>query len=149
MLVFFHGNDAVPRDDVMARQRAPEQFDASGLNASGPSTRSGSLSPVLTGAWWPGLCSHGGSNMEPLMATVTLKDLPADLHRRLKARAERNGRSLNREMIESLEASFQAERLDVDALLDKARRVRASIGATTDARITRREIDRLKREGRP
>ncbi|MEI7706234.1 MAG: Arc family DNA-binding protein [Deltaproteobacteria bacterium] len=83
------------------------------------------------------------------MATVTLKDLPADLHRRLKARAERNGRSLNREMIESLEASFQAERLDVDALLDKARRVRASIGATTDARITRREIDRLKREGRP
>ena len=87
--------------------------------------------------------------MQPLMATLTLKDLPADLHRRLKARAERNGRSLNREVIDCLEASFQAERVDVDALLATARRVRASIAATTDARITRQEVDRLKRQGRP
>ena len=87
--------------------------------------------------------------MEPSMATVTLKDLPADLHRKLKARAERNGRSLNREVIECLEASFRAERVDVEGLLERARRVRAEIAATTDARITRREVDRLKRQGRP
>jgi plasmid stability protein len=87
--------------------------------------------------------------MESIMATVTLKDLPADLHRKLKARAERNGRSLNREVIECLEASFGVERIDVEALVEKARRVRASIAATTSARITGREIDRLKRQGRP
>ena len=95
------------------------------------------------------MCTHFGFDMEPYMATLTLKDLPADLHRKLKARAEQNGRSLNREVIECLERSFQVERIDVEALIEKARRVRASIAATTDARITKREIDRLKRQGRP
>jgi len=83
------------------------------------------------------------------MPTLTLKDVPVDLHRRLKVRAEQNRRSLNREVIESLERTFGAERIDVEALIEKARRVRASIAATTDARITKREIDRLKRQGRP
>jgi antitoxin FitA len=95
------------------------------------------------------LCIQNGFDMQPLMATLTLKDLPADLHRRLKARAAQNGRSLNREVIECLEASFGAERIDVEALIEKARRARASIAASTDARITQREIDRLKRQGRP
>jgi hypothetical protein len=43
------------------------------------------------------LCIRFGSDMEPIMATVTLKDLPADLHRKLKARAEQNGRGYHRE----------------------------------------------------
>ena len=51
------------------------------------------------------------------MATLTLKDLPVDLHRKLKARAEQNGRSLNREVIECLEASFGAAVIDVDAVI--------------------------------
>jgi plasmid stability protein len=87
--------------------------------------------------------------MESLMATVTLKGVPANLHRLLKIRARQNGRSLNREVIECLEASVGLERIDVDALIEKARRTRASIAAKTDARITDREIDRLKRQGRP
>lgn len=37
------------------------------------------------------------------MATITLKNVPNDLHRRLKARAEQNRRSLNREAILLLE----------------------------------------------
>ena len=83
------------------------------------------------------------------MATLTLKDLPADLHRRLKARAERNGRSLNREVIECLEASFGPRVIDVEEELVELRSLRARIAAGTRARITAREIDRLKRMGRP
>ena len=41
------------------------------------------------------------------MATLTLKNVPDDLHRRLKSRAERNHRSLNREAIRCLEESVQ------------------------------------------
>jgi plasmid stability protein len=83
------------------------------------------------------------------MATLTVKDLPVDLHRRLKKRAAQNGRSLNREVIESLEASFGVERIDVAALIAAARRVRSAVAAATDARVKRGEIDRLKRQGRP
>ena len=36
------------------------------------------------------------------MATITLKNVPDDLHKKLKAQAERNRRSLNQEAIEIL-----------------------------------------------
>jgi plasmid stability protein len=91
------------------------------------------------------LCIHGGFVMQSSMATLTLKDLPVDLHRKLKARAEQNGRSLNREVIECLEASFRAERIDVDARIEEARAIRQSL----THRLTDREITRLKRQGRP
>jgi plasmid stability protein len=90
------------------------------------------------------LCIHFGSDMEPIVATLTLKDLPADLHRKLKARAEQNGRSLNREVIECLEASVRPERVDVQAFLEEARAIRRSL----KHRLTAREIDHLKRKGR-
>jgi hypothetical protein len=38
------------------------------------------------------------------MPTVTLKNIPADLHARLKASAERNRRSLNSEILARLES---------------------------------------------
>ncbi len=82
--------------------------------------------------------------MQPSMATLTLKDVPADLHRRLKKRAERNGRSLNREVIECLEASLRLQPIDVDALIEEARAIRRSL----TRRLTAREIDEFKREGR-
>ena len=71
------------------------------------------------------MCNRFGSAMEPPMPTLTLKALPAELHRRLKARAEQNGRSLNREVIECLERTFEVERIDDEALSEKARRARA------------------------
>lgn len=79
------------------------------------------------------------------MATLTLKDVPADLHRRLKARAEQNGRSLNREVIECLEASFRPEVIDVEGLIEQARAIRRSL----EHRLSDQEITRLKRQGRP
>jgi plasmid stability protein len=83
--------------------------------------------------------------MQSSMATLTLKDVPVDLHRRLKARAEQNGRSLKRDVIECLEASFGAAVIDVDAVIAEARAIRR----TLKHRPTNREIDRLKRQGRP
>ena len=66
------------------------------------------------------------------MATLTLKNLPEDLHRRLKARAALNQRSLNREVIECLRNATGAR--------DLRRKV--------TGRLTDRELHRLKERGR-
>ena len=39
------------------------------------------------------------------MATITLKNIPAELHRELKKRAEENHRSLNKEIIATLKSA--------------------------------------------
>jgi plasmid stability protein len=79
------------------------------------------------------------------MPNLTLKDVPPDLHARLRARAEQHHRSLNREAIACLEAAVLAERVDVKELLAKAaaarRRVRPGMSPST--------IRRLVRTGRP
>ena len=49
---------------------------------------------------------QNGSTSHPPMPTLTLKNVPDDLHRRLKAVATQNHRSLNREAIRRLEASL-------------------------------------------
>ena len=43
------------------------------------------------------------------MPTITLKNVPDELHRRLKERAERHHRSLNREAIRCLEAAVAGD----------------------------------------
>jgi plasmid stability protein len=79
------------------------------------------------------------------MPSITLKALPAPLHRQLKARAARHKRSLNQEVIAVLEeAVAPAKRVDVEAMIAEARSFRAGLGFTT----TPEEIDRFKREGR-
>lgn len=79
------------------------------------------------------------------MPAITLKALPGPLHRQLKARAARNKRSLNQEVIAVLEdAVAPAKRIDVEAMIAKTRALRASLNFTT----TPEEIDRFKREGR-
>ncbi len=79
------------------------------------------------------------------MPTLTLKNLPASLHRRLKARARVNRRSLNAEALACLQAAVAAERVDVDAFLARARLLRARAKGT----LTDEELSRLKAEGRP
>ena len=64
------------------------------------------------------------------MATLTLKNVPDDLHRRLKARAEQNHRSLNREAIRCLEASVATTTLPaVDEAFARATAVREQLAA--------------------
>ena len=43
------------------------------------------------------------------MATITLKNIPADLHRELKKRAEEHHRSLNKEIIATICSAYDCE----------------------------------------
>ena len=79
------------------------------------------------------------------MPTLTLKDIPPELHRRLKARAQRNRRSLNREAIECLRAATGAAPVDPELLLARARALRERV----KGRLTQRELASWKRAGRP
>jgi len=79
------------------------------------------------------------------MATLTIKNVPDPLVRRLKARATLHRRSLNREVIACLEALAQATPVDPDGLLARAREVRR---APADGRLTDRTLKRLKSTGR-
>ena len=80
------------------------------------------------------------------MATLTVKNIPATLVKRLKRQAEHHHRSLNREVIACLERAIAAPSIDVDAELARIRAVRVvpAGGPLTDALISR-----YKRAGRP
>jgi plasmid stability protein len=79
------------------------------------------------------------------MPSITFKAFPVALHRALKTRAALNKRSLNQEVIAILEEKTAPSRkVDVEALIAEARRVRASLRFT----ISPEEIETLKREGR-
>lgn len=83
------------------------------------------------------------------MATLTIRDLPDELHLLLKERAKRNRRSLNQEVIAELSlaithetpeernARVEREILEIDALRTRAKGF-----------LTAEQIDEAKREGR-
>jgi plasmid stability protein len=77
------------------------------------------------------------------MATLTLKNIPDELHARLKESAERNRRSLNSEILMRLESAFTAPVVDSR---EYARRLRAF----TDRQpfLDHAHIDPFKRQGR-
>ena len=79
------------------------------------------------------------------MPAITLKNLPRDLHRDLKKRAEANHRSLNKEVIATLRAATaKTALLNLGALARDAQRARAAFKRT----VTAREIAAWKRQGR-
>ncbi|HUP48722.1 MAG TPA: hypothetical protein VNA04_08015 [Thermoanaerobaculia bacterium] len=78
------------------------------------------------------------------MASLTLKEIPPKLHRELKERAARNRRSLQAEIVRTLEQAVCPKPIPTAELLERARRLRKSVRVrTTDAEITR-----FKRQGR-
>jgi plasmid stability protein len=78
------------------------------------------------------------------MASVTVKDLPDKLHRQLKARALRNRRSLNSEIIAVLEAATTPQKVDPNALLSRAASLRSRVGG----RLTDSDLTALRNAGR-
>ena len=78
------------------------------------------------------------------MATVTVKDLPDKLHRKLKARAVQHRRSLNSEIIAVLEAAASARKLDPDDLLTRAAALRSRVGG----QLTDSDLAALRGAGR-
>jgi plasmid stability protein len=80
------------------------------------------------------------------MPNLSVKNLPKDVHRRLKERARRNHRSLNSEVISCLADAVTPERVDPDEAAARIRALRARIRGPAP---TDEEIARLKGEGRP
>ena len=78
--------------------------------------------------------------------TLTLKNIPDEVYERLKASAETHRRSLNSEAIVCLESVLLPGRIDPGERLARARTLRAALGKT---KFKARDIDALKREGRP
>jgi plasmid stability protein len=83
------------------------------------------------------------------MASLTLKDIPVDLHARLKADAETHGRSLNKEILLRLKLStLQEPARSPEAVLRAARNFHSRLrrkGAWVDDAF----VARAKRSGRP
>ncbi|MHB0968616.1 MAG: FitA-like ribbon-helix-helix domain-containing protein [Thermoanaerobaculia bacterium] len=78
------------------------------------------------------------------MSSITIRDIPPTLHRALKARAARNRRSLQSEIVAALEQAIRPRPVPIDEILERAGRFRAAVPVrTTDA-----EIRRFKRERR-
>ena len=79
------------------------------------------------------------------MATITVKNIPDDLYRRLKAAAESNRRSINGEIISRIEESLRSRRVAVEPLLSRVSRLQQSYGGRS---LPMEELDAAKREGR-
>jgi plasmid stability protein len=78
--------------------------------------------------------------------TITLKNIPADLHRKLKKRAKEHHRSLNREIIATLQgAANQSLRIEPAALIREARAIRKKF----KREISPAQIRTWIRHGRP
>jgi plasmid stability protein len=80
------------------------------------------------------------------MATITLRNVPDDLHRRLKEAARRNRRSLNQEAIEQLDSATSA--LSGNSVEDELERFRRLRAATPELRIDPAELEAAINEGR-
>jgi plasmid stability protein len=77
--------------------------------------------------------------------TLTLKNIPEDVYRRLKLSAEAHRRSLNSEAIVCLESVLTPTRLPPSERLARARALRSQL---TQANFKARDIDTAKRQGR-
>jgi plasmid stability protein len=79
------------------------------------------------------------------MATLTIKNIPEPLVKRLKQQAVAHRRSLNVQVISYLEQMTHSVPVDADALLARARALRR---APKGVKLTDRILDKLKAVGR-
>lgn len=79
------------------------------------------------------------------MTTLTIKNVPENLYKILKHQAELHRRSLNSEIIFSLEQAVKGGHADVEAILKEAQRFRAK---TAKIRLTQKQLDAAKNRGR-
>jgi plasmid stability protein len=79
------------------------------------------------------------------MATLTVKNIPEGLVQEIKKKAKYHRRSMNNEIIHYLELITEDRPMDVESLIEQARRLREKVSS----RITEKELTRLKNAGRP
>jgi plasmid stability protein len=77
------------------------------------------------------------------MLNLTLKNIPKELHARLRDSAEKNRRSLNSEILARLETQFAAPLVDAEV---EARALRAFVARLP--RVDHAKVTRYKRQGR-
>ena len=80
------------------------------------------------------------------MPNLTLKNIPPDLYELLKQSAATNRRSLNSEIITCIEQGVRGRKINPDALLLRARRLRQK---TQRHPLTDRKFTAAKLAGRP
>lgn len=78
------------------------------------------------------------------MSTITIKNVPPAVHRTLKSRAKAHGRSLNKEIITTLERTLHGSPIDATVVGEHARAVRESMGIY----LTQKDIAEIKEAGR-
>ena len=83
------------------------------------------------------------------MKTMTIRDVPDELHAALKERARRNRRSLNQQVIADLSRSGTVESVEErQARVEREIRESAALRARATGFLTVTEIDAAKEEGR-
>lgn len=78
------------------------------------------------------------------MATMTLKNVPDELHEKIKMSAAVNRRSINQEAIYLIEQALAANAVGTEATLAEVRVLREKLGIY----VTEEEVTRAKNEGR-
>ncbi len=78
------------------------------------------------------------------MKTITLKNIPEELLKKLKELAKDNNRSLNSEIIYILKIIYESGQLSKEEIMEKAHKIRASI----HIRLPDSDIGRAKSDGR-
>ena len=71
------------------------------------------------------------SKMVATMPAITVKNLPDDLYQRLKANSKAHHRSINGELIATLDRVLTPQRLDPDSQLAQLRALRARLDLPT------------------
>ncbi|PYV27220.1 MAG: plasmid stability protein [Acidobacteria bacterium] len=79
------------------------------------------------------------------MATLTIKNVPEKLHKRLKQSAAQHRRSVNSEAIACLERTLLSTRIDPEEFLARARALRER---TPNLYVTADDLRKAKNEGR-
>lgn len=79
------------------------------------------------------------------MVTVTIKNIPEQVHERIKAQSKINHRSINGEILSILERAISLPPIDVQATLERARKLREW---TANYAVTSDEIEKMIDEGR-
>jgi antitoxin FitA len=82
------------------------------------------------------------------MPTITLKNVPAKLHARLKAQAKEHKRSLNQEAIVCIELAIRSERPTAETFLAQARELRDRISASGVSPSSQKFVRQAIGEGR-
>ena len=79
------------------------------------------------------------------MATITVKDIPDELYRRLKTAAASNRRSINREIISRIEQSLRSRRVTAEQILARVQ----LLHETYDERaLSIEQVEAARRVGR-